>query len=526
MEHFVHFTGTHQRSPRVDPFEERCARKLKYRQKSEQVGGEPRRQSNFRCHSYSRYDSALMSGIHMQSLKITKFRCNIGIECKMLLPIATRVMGKVGRFPSMAWNGATCHPVMDCLATDFRRCQHKKRYSRRVSCKSTLGYGDSQWYIWSCISLLAALSHVVSNRTHLGKVVSSPLVATLFGLIAVSLKVLPQHAPQYDIIWSFITPFAASLYLLESDVSKLFTTSRKMVIAFLNGAVGTVIGTWIAFIAVGGFLGPDGAKVAAALCASYIGGSINFAAVSRLVGLTSGGELAATMAADNFCMALYIAVLTAFPTSRKPIGTGEIDDQELETTDTTGYNEETHITVESVALSLAGGLIACFLGDTLSKWSGFSSGNLAFAAIIASLLSFLISKLSFALKKMKMISSDLGFRGSELLGGSIITFLFIVIGATAGGFQALLASGYVMMFISIQLSIQLLFALFMGHVMNIDTRTTLIAANANAGGPATAAAMAASKGWRPLIQPALLAGTFGYAVANWVGWLMYTFMAK
>lgn len=43
-------------------------------------------------------------------------------------------------------------------------------------------------------------------------------------------------------------------------------------VAFFVGAVGTLLGTVVAYALVGRQLGPDGWKVAAALCASYIGG--------------------------------------------------------------------------------------------------------------------------------------------------------------------------------------------------------------------------------------------------------------
>ena len=38
----------------------------------------------------------------------------------------------------------------------------------------------------------------------------------------------------------------------------------------------------------------------------------------------------------------------------------------------------------------------------------------------------------------------------------------------------------------------------------------------DAAGPTTAAGMAAAKGWRSSIVPALLVGTFGYAIATFV----------
>ncbi len=49
-----------------------------------------------------------------------------------------------------------------------------------------------------------------------------------------------------------------------------------------------------------------GFKMAAALCASYIGGSVNFAATAQTLGLQAGPLLAGAMAADNIAMAAYI----------------------------------------------------------------------------------------------------------------------------------------------------------------------------------------------------------------------------
>ena len=53
--------------------------------------------------------------------------------------------------------------------------------------------------------------------------------------------------------------------------------------------------------------------MASALCASYIGGSVNFAAVSQSLGLTPGPLLAASMAADNIAMAAYLTVIMIIP---------------------------------------------------------------------------------------------------------------------------------------------------------------------------------------------------------------------
>ncbi len=52
-------------------------------------------------------------------------------------------------------------------------------------------------------------------------------------------------------------------------------------------------------------------QVAAALCASYVGGSVNFAAVSIALGLPQGATLAAAAAADVIVMAVRDSTLAA-----------------------------------------------------------------------------------------------------------------------------------------------------------------------------------------------------------------------
>lgn len=53
---------------------------------------------------------------------------------------------------------------------------------------------------------------------------------------------------------------------------RLLSSAGATLVAFFIGAVGTLLGTAVAYWLVGPRLGPDGWKVAAALCASYIGG--------------------------------------------------------------------------------------------------------------------------------------------------------------------------------------------------------------------------------------------------------------
>ena len=248
---------------------------------------------------------------------------------------------------------------------------------------------------------------------------------------------------------------------------------------------------------------------------SYIGGSVNFAAVSGLLGLSSGATLAAAMTADNLAMAAYIAIIMSIPASRPPSEPTLLSDKREELKIATG---------ETVSLALAAGIISCGLGSALSTWSGFQSGGLAFTALIATAIATLAGFLRrrFLSSSSSSSSSVSPFTGSEALGSALMMLFFATIGAVAGSLSALRGSGWLLIFIAIQLSIQLGVSLFLGRLCRIPMPIILIAANANVGGPATAAAMAGAKGWKTLVQPAVLTGALGYAIANGIGWAMGT----
>jgi len=53
--------------------------------------------------------------------------------------------------------------------------------------------------------------------------------------------------------------------------------------------------------------------------------------------------------------------------------------------------------------------------------------------------------------------------------------------------------------------------------LKLDLAEVMVASNACILGPATAAALAASKGWRPLITPGMLVGLLGYAFGTFIG---------
>jgi uncharacterized membrane protein len=65
--------------------------------------------------------------------------------------------------------------------------------------------------------------------------------------------------------------------------------------------------------------------------------------------------------------------------------------------------------------------------------------------------------------------------------------------------------------------VHLVLVLLCARVFKFDLAETIIASAAAIVGPAPAAAIAISRGWKELITPAIMCGMFGYIIANFIG---------
>ena len=179
--------------------------------------------------------------------------------------------------------------------------------------------GDHALDTWMVLTLSAAATQSLEN-TRLGSVLSGPLIAIVVGLAAAGLGLVPATgtSPVYGTISDVLLPLGVALYVLEVNVANVFSReSSSMLLAFLCGACATTVGTIASYAVFSRYLSVDGMNIAAALCASYIGGSVNFASVIAALGTSLPSSVPAAMAADNLMMGMYIAVLMWLSTKAK-----------------------------------------------------------------------------------------------------------------------------------------------------------------------------------------------------------------
>ena len=379
---------------------------------------------------------------------------------------------------------------------------------------TTLIAPDQTWALWTAL-LAAAAAGALADGTRWGARVSGAVITMVVAFLLSNLSIIPPQSPVYDSVWNYLVPLAIPLLLLQVNLRRIIRESGATFIAFLIGAVGSVAGTILAFYVVP--LGKVGWKVAAVFSATYIGGSLNYISAARAVGLPPGDLLSAGVAADSLMSTIFFLILFTLPSIRSLRSTFEPPVRDA------AFGRTAHVVMSEVekgrrihvpallsALFLSAGLCTVsFIAEKQLGWAGSAIPILtALTLIVATVGRPFTSRLS----------------GSHELGALLMQIFFAAIGASAHIATVLRVGPILFVFAGVLLTVHLIIILVGGKLLRLSLPEILIASNANVGGPTTAAAMAVARRWDYLVVPAILVGTFGYAIATFIAIALGNFL--
>ena len=383
--------------------------------------------------------------------------------------------------------------------------------------------GDNYWVLWTIIIGWAAISIVLEQKYKWVSRITGAIIALLGAIILANLKVIPTVSPVYDTIWDYVVPVAIPLLLFRADIRKIYKESGRMFGMFNIAAVGTMLGTFVATFVFGAFI-PHLYKVAGMITGSYIGGGVNFVAMTAAF-KTPENITNATIVADNMVMALYFFVVMSLASSKLLIKMYGLK-TEGETNAESGaanYWKGKVISLKDIAVSLA---VAFLIASISNVTASYFKSVIPNTNVVFSMLNMMFGNMYLIMTTLTLVVATIfskffnKINGADEIGTFLIYLFFVVLGIPASISEILKNGAILFPFCVLVVVINLLFSLFVGKLFKFKLDEILLATNATIGGPTTAAAMAIAKGWNSLIVPVMLSGIWGYIFGNYMGILV------
>lgn len=314
----------------------------------------------------------------------------------------------------------------------------------------------------------------------------------------------------YELVFSYFIPISIPLLLFSSNILKIVKESGKLLVAYILGAIGIVLGSFIAYSIFD--LGDESGYTAGVIVATLIGGSVNFIATAEILNFSTNPLFSATIAVDNFVANMHtllmflipsLAFLSWFFVKPKKENSEEVAKKE-DDGDSSISMERIAVTVFIAALIAGlGKLVAPYLQDLINTELNLSILLITVFAIMAANL---FPKL---LKPLANTAFSIGLW---------MMYVFLAVIGAATNLQDIFGIGLNLLWFYLTImTFHLLFMFSLAKLFKLDVYEVVISSAANIMGPSVAAPMAASMGQKNLVTPAILVGILGYVIGTFIG---------
>ena len=341
--------------------------------------------------------------------------------------------------------------------------------------------------------------------THpIGRKTSGVVWVLAAGMLLSNTGLIPLASPAYDFVGGSLVPLAIPLLLLKGDLRKIFRESGGVMISFCIAASATVAGVMVGFFLLD--LGEIGPKVAGVYTGGWIGGAVNFLAVSKAVEMTPS-EFSVAISASSVVSITALLLLIVIPSVK------------FITRYFPAYQSE-HPAILDVQLSdeaaptfrlthISGALALSFIICAIAQWVAVVLSMTQYSILFITLLTIAVANLfPQAMHKLE---------GEFEVGMLLMYLFFAAVGAGTDAITFISNALNLFFFGMIIILVHLALVLLGARLLKIDLAEAIVASGAALVGPAPTAAIAISKGWKELVTPGIMCGIFGYVIATFIG---------
>lgn len=304
--------------------------------------------------------------------------------------------------------------------------------------------------------------------------------------------------------------------LLRCDFRKLAKLGGRMIAIFMGGAITISIGFVIAFIFFKGVLGVESWRAMAALCASWIGGSGNMAAIQDALSVPEA-DFGAALIVDTVFYSIWIALLlVVIPFASKWNNAVKADTTKLEAIAAATSAE---IDKEKKTLDFTSLLTLLGLSLMISAISQNLGGALAFGFLDKGTMTVLLVTAIGLVAAMSPIGKMAGIEEMS----NIYLYVVISLLASRAGLNEILAAPMWLLAGLLVLVIHVILMFVLSKIFHWDLCMVSTASLANIGGSASAPIVASAYDGS-YAGIGVLMGVLGAAIGNIMGLLVGSIM--
>ena len=348
---------------------------------------------------------------------------------------------------------------------------------------------------------------------HLG----SALLVILFAALVANLGLIPTYTPDiavYDLLLGTVAQLAIFWLLLRVQLRAVLKAGGPMILLFLIGAAGTMIGVAVGIPLFGGVqsFGDLHWALGGMFVGTYIGGSINFNAIALEYGVVQDGVLYTGAAAvDSAYTMLWMAATVALPRFLKRFWPAAKTPGTTWDADVTVDNpDEETLSPGDGAVLLALGCVGVWLSAWLHDWLDVTWGIQVPTVLLVTTLALILAQFPFVQR----------LRGIRVIGWLAVMLFLATIG-TLCDVSSVARLGQLgprlIGFVGIVVGIHGCVVFGMARLLRFDPAMAAVASQANIGGSTSALALARSLARPDLALPAVLIGALGNALGTFLG---------
>ena len=350
------------------------------------------------------------------------------------------------------------------------------------------------------------------------------LTLYLLGVLVANIGIFPTEDVAYQKIFGFMESFSGALIPLALPMILFGCNFKKFSLgksvgAFVIGAFSVAAFVFAGYLFFRNNLGEEGPQMGAALTGQYLGGAANLAAIKQMLGLS----------ADNFVILSTCNLIVSFfylmflmgggvKIARWIVGKRGGKEQNVNLEEYTEENPYKEFGKKKSLIQLGKVLVAAAVVMGISVFVGKLLGKDGGISMVALILS--ITTLSLLLTTWKEVRTwDKSYDA-----GMYLIYVFCLVMATMADLSKIdwNQSLYILLFQAVIIFGSLLLTVLLAKLFRIDADTAVITSDTLINSPLCVPMIAATMKNKDVIMTGIANGLLGYAVGNYIGFLMFT----